>query len=1181
MLTDTTGFLTAPRDPSCHYQAKTNAHEAFTCLLDDESLAKTNAKGDALRESMRRQGGGGGGGGRRRQRPSPSSRARSHSPGRSRSPESVAGGGVEQNHPDYERTLAALVAEFDANEALLRDLRERKAAGRTAAARAGGRASRKSPSPSVRSSLGSSAGRGERETKAAAGFSEEKVERASAERARAPNRGRGGGARGEGKRSSTQRPSGSSRASDRGSSNRSSRSNRAREGKRASRDDAHGDAYDNDGDDDAFGAAMSGTGDQDMQDEEEEEEDMPASPPPFGGVEADFLDDLASTNASTRPRSSGASSRRSAGTMGTSSRSGSKAGTSLSSSSSSSRGSRSARAGSSSSAHAGTSAPLAATTRIPSSSRIPASTSLAATAGVPASASLNASFDTTVPAPPAAPITNANRPDWRDPWARMDGPATPSASRRREVDSAAALSFTPGGRRIEPEDKVVSHSSLLMIKEMEARRAREEAEHNVRPTVNKIPASTMRPRMAQMNADSERRRKEGIEKRAAELKSSISTFGGMVQRETEQDARRNQRREDEVLRQAQEKADEEARTIKRMAERAGGGAEGTGGAGGGAVDHAAERDRREAAQVERRKDMQARRDATRRKVAEDASNMEKTLDAAALAKQEAAKKNKVAKKATPDFQAQAAEHKKAQERQDAKDKIFKARQALFKMRTTLANAQTELLAERDTTTGVLRAKVEATIVAKIGGIEAGVAAAEALVEQLLVESRDLLREENMKRSIQETAMRSSQERLTFSFNKAQRVDDHNAKKAAAHLRNTARTERGEDVPAAQRAAELEIKKFAALVKRDKKVELRHAREAGSLLEKVFDMLDEDASGEISRTEFVTAVKNDPGASERAQARNKEVRALLGESKALAPLINPETYIEAFDNMDTNRDGLISLQELATFCNEQLPALHEAATAKYAVQRGNGRPDLHCATRSEWQRAMKVETALVEREAEEAERAAQLLGVPQESDEEEDEEDERGVGEASSGVHAPKRALDKTALQRRGAGFGSSQVRPHRSSMGGEVVLCKILLFNRVHGVGCTHVYQLHTSPPFFSPYLTTRYIQLHNSFTSHVTHFPSYSHSQIEKSVKARPGEKAARRKKQREFNLSSTRNAAENKAKLENFAKTRKPLSMRSGSAHVRTLQNRKAMAARAKAAAFRNTVAGDKDHVGVRSND
>jgi len=617
----------------------------------------------------------------------------------------------------------------------------------------------------------------------------------------------------------------------------------------------------------------------------------------------------------------------------------------------------------------------------------------------------------------------------------MDGPATPSASRRREVDSAATLSFTPGGRRIEPEDKVVSHSSLLMIKEMEARRAREEAEHKVRPTVNKIPASTMRPRMAQMDADSERRRKEGIEKRAAELKSSISTFGGMVQRETEQDARRNQRREDEVLRQAQEKVDEEARKIERMAERAGG-AEGTGGAGGAGgdtVDHAAERDRREAAQAKRRKEMLARRAATRRKVAEDASNMEKTLDAAALAKQEAAKKNKVAKKATPDFQAQAAEHKKAQERQDAKDKLFKARQALFKTRTTLANAQTELLAERDTTTGVLRPKVEAKIVAKIGGIEADVAAAEALVEQLVVESRDLLREENMKRSNQETAMRSSQERLTFSFNKAQRVDDHNAKKAAAHLRNTARTERGEDVPAAQRAAELEIKKFAALVKRDKKVELRHAREAGSLLEKVFDMLDEDASGEISRTEFVTAVKNDPGASERAQARNKEVLALLGESKALAPLINPATYIEAFDNMDTNRDGLISLQELATFCNEQLPALHEAATAKYAVQRGNGRPDLHCATRSEWQRAMKVETALVEREAEEAERAAQLLGVPQESDEEEEEEEERGVGEASSGVHAPKRALDKTALQRRGAGFGSSQVRPHQSSMGGEVV----------------------------------------------------------------------------------------------------------------------------------------------------
>ena len=137
------------------------------------------------------------------------------------------------------------------------------------------------------------------------------------------------------------------------------------------------------------------------------------------------------------------------------------------------------------------------------------------------------------------------------------------------------------------------------------------------------------------------------------------------------------------------------------------------------------------------------------------------------------------------------------------------------------------------------------------------------------------------------------------------------------------------------------------------------------------LLDENDNGEITMDEFVSAVTSDP-----------DVLRLLAQHPALQPLTNPDAYEASFRSIDRNRNGTITLGELAVFCNEELPSLHEAKTARYVVKRANGRPELHCSTRGEWQRARQVEHTLQQREEYEAEAA---LLVPEINEEEENED----------------------------------------------------------------------------------------------------------------------------------------------------------------------------------------------------
>ena len=75
------------------------------------------------------------------------------------------------------------------------------------------------------------------------------------------------------------------------------------------------------------------------------------------------------------------------------------------------------------------------------------------------------------------------------------------------------------------------------------------------------------------------------------------------------------------------------------------------------------------------------------------------------------------------------------------------------------------------------------------------------------------------------------------------------------------------------------------------------------MEKLFNAIDTDHNGELDSQEMMEAIHS-----------NAEVLRMVENEDALQPLLNPATYAGAFNAMDLNKDGVISMKEIMTFCD---------------------------------------------------------------------------------------------------------------------------------------------------------------------------------------------------------------------------------------------------------------------------
>ena len=114
-----------------------------------------------------------------------------------------------------------------------------------------------------------------------------------------------------------------------------------------------------------------------------------------------------------------------------------------------------------------------------------------------------------------------------------------------------------------------------------------------------------------------------------------------------------------------------------------------------------------------------------------------------------------------------------------------------------------------------------------------------------------------------------------------------------------------------------------------------------ILRGVFDLLDRNGDGKITKRELMAAARD-----------NHAVRAMLGASERLHPLLRPATYKATFEALDTNHDGAIQYDELEAFCRggEKARAASVAAEAAHAsgeIQMGAEEIAMPIAERFSW------------------------------------------------------------------------------------------------------------------------------------------------------------------------------------------------------------------------------------------
>ena len=104
---------------------------------------------------------------------------------------------------------------------------------------------------------------------------------------------------------------------------------------------------------------------------------------------------------------------------------------------------------------------------------------------------------------------------------------------------------------------------------------------------------------------------------------------------------------------------------------------------------------------------------------------------------------------------------------------------------------------------------------------------------------------------------------------------------------------------------------------------RRWRKRGKLddVTRIFRMLDKDDSGVVNKEEMLHALETD-----------EDLRETMEDSPQLAPLLNPEAFAEAFELMDVDDEGTVSLVEFRAFMHDLTEAEERIALEKcYEVE----------------------------------------------------------------------------------------------------------------------------------------------------------------------------------------------------------------------------------------------------------
>ena len=132
-----------------------------------------------------------------------------------------------------------------------------------------------------------------------------------------------------------------------------------------------------------------------------------------------------------------------------------------------------------------------------------------------------------------------------------------------------------------------------------------------------------------------------------------------------------------------------------------------------------------------------------------------------------------------EWEARTKAHQRSRERQEAKMRIFKVRQGVFRTRAVLNQAESDLVCENDPASGPSRPKVAVELVARIAKLGAALLEAEAELARLEEDGKDLLQKDMVRRAKQVSMQHAQQAKLAFSFTGPERAAADQAKQVGS------------------------------------------------------------------------------------------------------------------------------------------------------------------------------------------------------------------------------------------------------------------------------------------------------------------------------------------------------------------------------------------------------------------